>query len=187
MASRPTTSTHWALCSRGSRWALSSSFRLWILPAWWDGTHTHAHTRTTGNAWERGSFTNTNSDWLHGSHLETVSSCIPAFFFFWRRDQRSVVELGRGAQPALGHVDYKSWCSFPSSPRWPLRIQTPNWTLYVSHFPIFSWPDLRYYLAGPMALPSPPVAETGGNDDINRYHSNALIWSISRANTQLRQ
>lgn len=36
MASRPTTSTHWALCSKGSRWALSSSVRLWILLAWWE-------------------------------------------------------------------------------------------------------------------------------------------------------
>lgn len=105
MASRPTTSTHWALCSSGSRWALSSSVRLWILPACWARTH------TTGNAWEWGSFPNTDCDWLQGSHLEAVSSHIPVVFFLsW--DQRSVVELRRGWGAAFGHVDFKSRCLF---------------------------------------------------------------------------
>lgn len=155
MASRPTTSTHWALCSRGSRWALSSSFRLWILPAWWDGTHTHTHNRQCmregqfhkHKLWLVTWFPSGNSQWLH--------SCFFFLFFFLNVGSKVCSRIGVGGQPALGHVDYKSWCSFPSSPRWPLRFQTPNWTLSVPHFPIFSWPDLRYYLAGPMALPSP--------------------------------
>lgn len=45
MASRPTTSTHWALRSKGSRWALSSSVRLWILPAWRDRAEVTADLR----------------------------------------------------------------------------------------------------------------------------------------------
>lgn len=68
MASRPTTSTHWALCSRGSRWALSSSVRLWILPAWWE--------RAEQRVWEWAAPPMHAPIGCIRSHLGTMRGCI---------------------------------------------------------------------------------------------------------------
>lgn len=118
--------------------------------------HTFTHTHNTQQAMpERGAVSQTQT--LIGYMAPIWKQSVAAFllFFFFKVGTKFCSRIGDGGQPALGHVDYKSWCSFPSSLRWPLRIQTPNWTLGFSHFPIFSWPDLCYDLAGLMALPAP--------------------------------
>lgn len=90
MASRPTTSTHWALCSRGSRWALSSSVRLWILPAWWE--------RAEQWVWEWAAPLIHATIGCIGSHLETMRGC-----FLGLKTVSSKVSggEGKGAEPLL--------------------------------------------------------------------------------------